>query len=377
MGAETWTDTFLDGMREVGDPPADEVVATLFADGQVAVDRVNVLLRALVENDDIPDPSLPRHVRDYFLASPLPVWADPVRLARGTTLFHRYGPLVILLLTAASLPLCYAGRRGVQVLARTERLHSNPQRRIVETAQLIIDAMAPGGLDPTSDGSGLRSAQKVRLMHATIRHLLAGDADWDPANGLPVNQEDMAGTLMAFSVAVLEGLARLDVRLDAEEVDAYMHTWNVVGHVMGVRADLLPADFEEGRILSDRIAERNFEACPEGQAMTAALLGMMQQLIPGDALDQVPAQFVRHFIGDEVADLLGVPEGAHSRLVQVWQSFGMAGDAVGDASPRFVALAHRISVVMLEGLLRAQRGGRRGSFRIPTELRQVWGVNWT
>jgi len=376
MPQDLWTDALLDSMRRVGDPPADAVVAELFAGGKTVVQAVNYLMRDLVENDDLPARALPQHVRDYFQADLLPAWSDPARLAVGVDLFQRFGPLVILLLNTYSLPLCYAARKGVQVLARSERLHSNPRRRIVETAQMIIDVMSPGGLDPASRGSGLRSAQKVRLMHATIRHLLAEDPGWDPEFGLPINQEDLAGTLCAFSTAVLDGLARLDVVLGRAEIDAYMHTWNVVGHVMGVRDELLPANYAEGRALSDRIGERCFEACPEGQMMTRALLEMMAELVPGSALDGVPAQFVRHFVGERVADMLAVPDHGETPLVRAWQIVGRVSDAANDRSFVVRQLARRFSGLFIDGLLLANRGGQRLPFNIPTELRQVWGVNW-
>jgi hypothetical protein len=52
----------------------------------------------------------------------------------------------------------------------THRLINHPFRRIVETAQFVLDVMAPDGLGHS--GRGVRSAQKVRLMHAAIRHLI-------------------------------------------------------------------------------------------------------------------------------------------------------------------------------------------------------------
>ncbi len=376
MSHEPWTPELLESMREVGDPPADAVIAELFAGGDNVVHAVNYLMRDLVENDDVPSRALPQAVRDYFQASPLPTWVDPARLALGTDLFHRFGPFVIMLLNAYALPLCYAARRGVQVLARTERLHSNPRRRIVETAQMIVDVMAPGGLDPDSRGAGLRSAQKVRLMHATVRHLLAADRTWDPAFGLPINQEDLAGTLVAFSVAILDGLAQLGVHLSAAEQDAYVHTWNVVGHVMGLRPELLPADHAAGRRLADRIAERNFAACPEGQAMTAALLAMMAALVPGKIFDDVPAQFVRHFVGDAVADLLAIPDRGDTVFVSASRAFGHASDVATDRSALVRRLARRFSGLLVDGLLLVNRGAQRSPFHIPTAVRQVWGDNW-
>ena len=98
MAHELWTHEFLDAMRQEGDPLADAVVAELFAGGANVVHAVNYLMRDLVENDDLPSRALPQPLRVYFDRPMLPDWTDPVRLRRGTELFHRYGPLIIMLL---------------------------------------------------------------------------------------------------------------------------------------------------------------------------------------------------------------------------------------------------------------------------------------
>ena len=76
----------------------------------------------------------------------LPAWADPARIEAGERVFWRYGPAIIAVYHCYSRPFCYAGHKGVQVLALTGRLSGNPTRRITETAQMIIDVMRAGGL---------------------------------------------------------------------------------------------------------------------------------------------------------------------------------------------------------------------------------------
>ncbi len=80
----------------------------------------------------------------------------------------------------------------------------------------------------------------------------------------------MAGTLLSFSYLALDGLRRLGYRLADEDTEAYLHCWIVVSHIMGIRPELLPADFADAAALSGRIAERHFAACDEGQMMTRA-----------------------------------------------------------------------------------------------------------
>jgi hypothetical protein len=216
MARTRWTDEFLDEQREVGDPPADAVVAELFEDGEV--DAVNRLMKTLVRNDGMPAKKLPRVVRGYLDATDdLPATADAERIALGQRFFGVHGPACVMALACASLPACYAMRRGVQVLSLTARLQTDPVRRVGEVAQMTMHVMAPGGLPPS--GTGIRDAQKVRLMHAAVRHLaLAGD-EWDADWGTPINQEDLAFTLMTFSLSVLDAIEKLGTTISADEAD--------------------------------------------------------------------------------------------------------------------------------------------------------------
>ena len=75
-----------------------------------------------------------------------------------------------MLFGAYALPLDYAAKNGVQVLVRTARMSENPNRRLVETAQLLTDVLSAWGLSKT--GRGVRAIQKVRLIHAAVRYLI-------------------------------------------------------------------------------------------------------------------------------------------------------------------------------------------------------------
>ncbi len=199
------------------------VIAQLLKDGEIA--SVNNLMRNLVANEYPVPESLPATVRDYLAQSgTLPDWADTKLIQAGEQVFWRYGPELILILYCYSLPFCYAGRNGVQVLALTTRLMSNPARRIVETAQMLVDVMQAGGLTQ-AQGRGRRTIQKVRLMHGAIRNLAQNSGTWKAEYGLPINQEDLAGTLMSFSWVALDGLAKIGITLSSADGEAYLHCW--------------------------------------------------------------------------------------------------------------------------------------------------------
>ena len=369
-----WNDAQLDAMRHTQDSVADPVVAALFAAGQI--DSVNSLMKTLVENDGLPPGALPASVASYLAATGgLPDWADPNKIAAGERVFWRYGPAIIAVLTCYGLPFCYAGRKGVQVLALTARLTNNPARRVVETAQMVVDAMRPGGLG--AEGSGIRTAQKVRLMHAGVRCLIGQYPGWKPEFDLPINQEDLAGTLLSFSAITIAGLERLGYVLSNEEIEGYLHAWKVVGHILGIRPEMLPVDYADAKALSARIAARQFAACEEGQYMTRALVQLLQHIIPGNLFDAVPELLMRHFLGDRTADLLAVaPERTAQILTGPLQLLAHTGSTLIHASNELARVHELFGRALIEGIVLVGRGGKRIPFTVPTELLQVWGVNW-
>lgn len=373
-----WTNQSLDEARLIGDPEADRVIDELFRSG--TLDAVNQLLRTLVMNDGLPSELLPAVVRDYLAATTPPPTVTPPDVRLGEEVFGAFGPEVLAVLGFYSLPADYAAKKGVQVLFRTGRLVTNPIRRVFETAQMVVDVMSPGGLGP--QGRGVRTAQKVRLMHAAIRHLLRHEPSlpWDPALGFPINQEDLAGTLMSFSFLVLDGLDRLGVELTKADRDAYFHAWMAVGRIMGVRDDLIPSDLEEARALTQLIHQRQIGASPAGEELAMALVEGYQRLLP-ELLHGVPASLIHFFLDDDpftgqnIAALLGVPPADWTRavaelVVHVDRFLGRheVESSFADAAFSFV------SRHLIEGLLLVERGGQRAPFTIPDELQRRWGV---
>ena len=138
---------------------------------------------------------------------------------------------------------------------------------------------------------------------------------WDPDWGVPINQEDLAGTLMTFSIVVLDSLRKLGVSISDEEPDAYFHAWNCVGHVLGVDARLLAATRGDGRALSQRDHRAPLGAVPGGPGDDEALIETMEHATPGTIFDGFPSYIVRYLGGDELGDILGVRRQDWTRLL--------------------------------------------------------------
>lgn len=372
-----WSDSLLDELRTQQDPIADAAIEELFRTGKV--ETVNALMRTLVENDDLPSPALPQVIRDYLDRTDDIPPCEQAIIQRGEEVFALHGPEIMLVLGSYSLSATYAVRKIVGVIYRTGYLVERPMRRVFETAQMVIDVMSPGGLRPR--GRGVRTAQKVRLMHAALRHLLIHDPEhpWDSSLGAPVSQEDLLWVLMTFSTLVLEGLAKLGVDTSAEEQEAYLHAWLAVGRILGIREDILPRDMAEARALSRRIARRRFEPTPEGPVMAAALIRGFQELFRLPALRGLPATLMRAFLGDEtfserdVATMLGVPPADWTdALRKLAAELAEQLDELGDDSPPAQRILRFCGQRFVEGMVWIQRGGKRPPFAIPQELRARW-----
>jgi hypothetical protein len=360
-------DSVLDEARRQGDPAADAVVAAVLESEPAR--SAGQLLAMLNGPRALPDERLPPLVRAYLAQPPDDAHVAPERLARGAAVFSAYTPEILLVLGFYSLPAAYAAKNGVQVLVRTGYLERRPLRRVYETTRAVVEMMRPGGL--AHGAAGVRTAQRIRLIHSAVRHLVQSDQrrPWPEALGVPINQEDMAGTLMTFSFLVLDGLSKLNIQLSRAEREDYLYAWVNAGRLLGVRSDLLPADEREAEELTRRIYARQIAGSAEGQRMTRALIRALGQAVPFGWLDGVPAAMMRHFLredpfgGVDVATLLGVPRddwSAHLVRGLVWaMSTASALGTTRRSTAAPLRRLRRLQLALIEALLGASGASTR------------------
>lgn len=383
-GGSRWTDELLNGKREQGDPVADDVMKAVLTQGDA--NAINAVMRTLVSNDQLVPASLPKDIQDYLAKNVvLPAWADPAKIKRGQQLFEAWGLQISLCLFCASLPTAYAAAKGVKVLSRTAQLETNTRRRIMETGQFLINVLAVDSF--AQQGKGFRTIQHVRLMHAAVRQLIEIHAAqrpglWDPNWGLPINQEDLAGTMLSFSYVPVGPLPRLGVPVSDEDVEAYLHLWNVIAHLLGLNDDLLVSGKDDATALVETIRRRQFRGSPEGREMTAALMELLDEMTPGHDFDKTIPPLIRHLAGDDIADMLAVPPSSFTddlgRLSRVanWFWVRIFGRTLRN-SPRYQQvfdLVRPFGKELMQGLFALQRGGQRASFDIPDHLARKWDL---
>jgi hypothetical protein len=395
MADGRWTEDPLDGMRRVGDPLADSTVKAVFEKGEVAA--VNDLTR-LVRNDDIPSGPWPPQIAEYLsLSAQLPEWADGELIRAGESVFLRYGLSSFGILACASLPECYVLRDVAAVLGSTQRLAEHARRRVFETAIMVLAVMAEGGL--AAGGSGIRVVQKVRLMHAAVRHLIltpppttadrspASFADtllaqrWPAERGTPLSQEDLAAVLLTFSHVMLRGWKHLGIELSREEAAAYLHCWNVVGHILGIRDELLARDVEEAAGLFEAIKRRRAADTPDGRALTTSLIGVCESFAgPSQILRPVPRILMWGLLLPETCEMLAVPrlEPEHLAYRPLLRAtvriVNRVKSDVFQGLPDVAGVSALFSRRLLEDIVEQPRGGARTAFRIPEQLARSWGI---
>lgn len=359
----------LDTFRHHGDAVLDAPVAELPGD---AVPR---MLANLFRRVDLPtdDPDF-RGLLD--LLPPHPV-EDASAIHAGQQLFTLFGPEVLLILGCYSLPAAYAAADGVQVIHRSRRLQDDARRRVIETAQMVLNVMSPGALEPGAVGH--RSAVKVRLMHALVRrHVrdLREPTLWSEKLGVPINQEDLAGTLLTFSLAVVRGLRRIGCPLAERDVSGYLAAWRHIGNILGVDPRLAPTTETRALALARKIGARQFRASPEGQALASELVTVVDGLFP---LPGYGTSLMHFFLEDSIfgvnlAEILDLPPPNWTRVLV--QARALQKRAVLRWLPRVPGAVRRrrhLARSFAQHLI-AMRSDIQRPFEIPTDHAKLWGL---
>jgi len=380
-----FTTEMLDAYRHQGDELADTVIDAFAAQYQGSIQELAEKLQNMIRmpleediasvlNEFFPnDEAIRSALLTYFnKAIELPDWLDSKKLELGGHVFQDHLFTSFMVLGCASLPICYVCSPDVKVLSFTRRLIDDAPKRLVETAQMVTDVMSTGGLTIKNGklaGKGVQSILKIRLIHASIRHLLLnkekllaahehtnkfdqnnfllayvfdsiqdqctwyGDSKPDVWNekidGVPINAEALAETLLTFSYLILRGLDKIGVCLDKTQQDAFLHSWNVAGYVLGVKEDFLKefSNFKQTDVIYTQIMKRRLGKTEDGALLQQSLLEVFSdnasRLIPFGRILHVrrlARLITSKLITPAAYDALGLKLGLYDRFIRmlVW-----------------------------------------------------------
>jgi ER-bound oxygenase mpaB/B'/Rubber oxygenase, catalytic domain len=236
--------------RYIGDGPVDAILDSLEREGRplgpgddliALAEKAKEICERQNSTPTLTDKLLASFLDNY---STIPNWVDVEQLRRGQEVFLAYLPVASLSLYYRSLVAGFSIPKIAKVIRSTAYLAppSRPDQvlqRLLDTGELTtaciglgVDALLPGGI-------GWKTTLYVRVLHAKVRHALLkrkGEKQWNTDEyGIPINQEDMAATLLAFSVNVLFGIDMMaGMSLTEEERLDYLALWRYIGFILGV-----------------------------------------------------------------------------------------------------------------------------------------------
>jgi hypothetical protein len=144
---------------------------------------------------------------------------------------------------------------------------------------------------------------------------------WNIAeDGVPCSQDELAYTLLTFGYVFLRSMRKLGLKLPREDEEAYLHGWNVMGHVLGMERTLMADTMEQAEVLFQRLQERG-RANPyepdRRPALGLALMKTMENVIPLRILRPFPKLLTRYLCGKTTARDIGIDQEVpwYSRLL--------------------------------------------------------------
>jgi hypothetical protein len=206
----------------------------------------------------------------------IPSWVDWEQIQRGIDVFILYAPVAGQALFYLSLVPGFSIPKIAKVLQQTRYLAppstaQQVKNRLMDTGGFLTSVVtadstsscsSPSSLSkdcrPASclrpGGKGWTMALQVRLLHAKVRRSILKQGrnrqqqkqqshrpllePWNVKEcGIPINQEDMAATLLAFSINVIMGIEFVAGRpLSRENERDYLALWRYIGWLLGIRS---------------------------------------------------------------------------------------------------------------------------------------------
>lgn len=290
---------FLNQNRLIGDPLADNLVKQLFDKKEQAnFYRIFQLDAAAVmdaENSEL---------KSFLLDTrPLPQWFDAERILKGQKFYKKFAMPIMTLLGGLSLPYCYAASPGNKALYLSDKMRKSPGKRLVDTADFIITVSTALNISENSEAQ--ISINKLRLIHAVARYYILNSSKWSMEWGIPINQEDMAGTNLAFSYIIVKGLQKSGYMITEREKENFLALWRYIGYQLYIQDELLPSTLKEAERLEQTIRKRHFKESEEGFTLAKELITYYKTMTKGVDAYLLESQ-IRYWLGALAADCVGL-----------------------------------------------------------------------
>lgn len=289
--------------RLEGDPPADAVIKEIYE--KEGGQYIRALMKYLSDFKHLDFKNQNKYFKTFYEENAkLPENYNKKEVIRATDLYLQHQQTIGMVLGCFSLPYCYLGEDGARVLCMSERIGNDTYNRLMETGHFLRKVM---NYDHWQNNQLFDIVFKVRMLHAVIRYFTIHSGKWDMAWGMPINQEDLAGTNLAFSLIVARGLRKMGIALDEQSERAYLTTWTYIGGLLGINEGLLVNNIKTAVRLDKIIAQRQFRSSESGHKLTASLMSCYAEMSGSQLASEFFQAQSRFLMGHEHADMLGIP----------------------------------------------------------------------
>jgi hypothetical protein len=383
MATHRWSDAFLDTMSREGDRLADECLSRLTRDNEIA--NIRKVFAEMDSNNEFPPAATFPELHEFFArTNDLPPSIDTRRINRGEMVFQKNAFTGALVLLTKSLPEGYAAPNLSIILNLSGNLRTHPYKRLLSTLQTVVNVSTFHGFQ--SGGRAVITAQKLRLLHAGIRHLTRRYRPaFEAQFGVPVNQEDMLGTVMGFSYLVIEGMRTLNAGLTRVEEEDFFYIWRVFALMMGIHPSDKPDSFEhipdnvdDAGAFYEAYRRRHYVTAdknPDGVALGSANLAMLQDFVPGIlrffGFIVLPQLYMLQLMGPRQCSLIGIKRlPGHTLIRWVLLNLSHLWRPIEHVRTK---LHERIGAMIFQDMIDKAYGGEV-TFTIPLNIQDLRGM---
>lgn len=320
------------GPEWIWDDLADPLMVRMLDNGHVPA--INAAWGSWVNNNDPLPSGLPAEFATYLgKVNKLPSWADQTKLTRAADFNRRRDTYLFML---------YGLGSGIMstVIPREARSvywsagGADMQDRAAKTFTFGYDLSELGAFKPT--GQFVVTANKTRVVHAAVRHLLPQSPGWRAAadETIPISAADILVTFHSLGTYVHSKLLEWRIPYSTADQEAFLHSWQVAVHLLGVPDEHIPQTWSAAVAQSKQVLTPILTPTDEGIALAEDLLGLTAQIDLGVTRGFLN-EFVRYVLSDEVGNWLGLKRDyAAAALVRTaWPAYILFREGLSPVMP--------------------------------------------
>ncbi|MCK9903330.1 Latex clearing protein [Parafrankia colletiae] len=288
----------------VWDDTIDRAMVPVLENGQVPA--VNAAIRPWVNNNHPLPSGLPADITAFLQqANQLPSWADRAKLRRAADFNRRKDTYLFMLYGVGSGIMSTVIPREARSVYWSKG-GADMKDRAAKTFTFGYDLSQLSAYEP--NGQFIVTANKTRMVHAAVRHLLPQLPQWK--NGatetIPISNGDILVTFHSLGTFVHSKLKEWKIPMSAADEEAFLHSWQVAISLLGVRDEYIPRTWADAHAQSAQVLSPILMPTTEGRELAEVLLGLLSQVDLGVTRGFLN-EFTRYVLGDTIADWLGLP----------------------------------------------------------------------